>query len=163
MWHYVQNGQAVGPVADAALREQLNSGQLPGSTLIWREGMAQWLPASQCGLAAPIADPSSSQSAPFPGSSALLQGDTTGGLIPYKNPTALTSYYLAVGSLIPCLGLFLGPVAFFLGWRGLAYGKANPIVKGVAHAWVGILLGGFCSLVNIGLILFALFSVTTSR
>jgi hypothetical protein len=68
--------------------------------------------------------------------------DATGGIIPYKNPPALIAYYLAVFSLIPCLGLPLGLAAFVLGIVGLVKRKRQPHVKGSVHAWIGILLGG---------------------
>jgi hypothetical protein len=87
------------------------------------------------------------------------QGDATGGLIPYKNGPALTSYYLAVASLIPCLGLLTGIPAFFLGLKGLKKAKAEPWVRGTAHAWIGVVGGGGMVLLNlIGLILM-LFSI----
>ncbi len=70
------------------------------------------------------------------------QGDATGGIIPYKNPPALTAYYCAVFSLVPILGLMLGIPAIVLGVVGLRKRKANPVIKGAAHAWIGIILGG---------------------
>lgn len=67
------------------------------------------------------------------------EGDATGGLIPYKNPKALISYYLGIGSLL----IFpLGFVSIVLGFMGLADRKRNPVIKGSAHAWIGIVLGG---------------------
>lgn len=75
--------------------------------------------------------------------------NTLGGLIPFKNSAALTSYYLAVFSLIPCLGLFLGIAAFVLGLRGLKFSKEHPEAKGSAHAWTGIILGGLCGFGNL--------------
>ena len=68
-------------------------------------------------------------------------GDATGGLIPYKNSSALIAYYLGVFSIIPCFPL--GLAAFFLGLKGLKYSKDHPETKGSAHAWVGIIAGGF--------------------
>ncbi|MCB1237900.1 MAG: DUF4190 domain-containing protein [Verrucomicrobiae bacterium] len=69
-------------------------------------------------------------------------GDATGGIIPYKNPQALSAYYFSVFSLIPCLGFPLGIVAIVLGILGLKARKRNPQIRGAAHAWVGIVLGG---------------------
>lgn len=83
---------------------------------------------------------------------AQAQGDGTGGLVPYKNPSALTAYYLSVFSLIPCIGLLLGIPAVVLGFRGLKFQKENPHASGVAHAWVGIILGGLTSLTWLALI-----------
>ena len=74
-------------------------------------------------------------------------GDSTGGLIPYKNMPALISYYLGVFSIIPCLGLFLGIAAVVLGIIGIKKRNANPVIKGTAHAWIGIIAGGFFALV----------------
>ncbi len=79
--------------------------------------------------------PSASTASPSGG------GDATGGLIPYKNSSALIAYYLGVFSIIPCFPL--GLAAFFLGLKGLKYYKEHPETKGKAHAWVGIIAGGF--------------------
>ena len=79
-------------------------------------------------------------------------GDATGGVIPYKNPQALTSYYLGVFSLIPLLGFVLGCVAVPLGIIGLRKRKAMPQIRGTAHAWVGIILGGLSVLGHIAVI-----------
>jgi Domain of unknown function (DUF4190) len=70
-------------------------------------------------------------------------GDATGGVIPYKNPKALASYYCGVFGLISCfvlLGLF-GIIPVVLGFMGLSYAKQHPEAKGQAHAIVGIVLG----------------------
>ena len=77
------------------------------------------------------------------------QSDGTGGVVPYKNPQALTGYYLAVGSLIPCLGLPHGIAAFILGLKGLKRVKAEPWVRGTAHAWIAIIGGGGMALLNL--------------
>lgn len=57
------------------------------------------------------------------------------------------AYYCAVFALIPILGLFLGPAALFLGLAGLRYYKQYPVVKGQAHAWIGIIGGAGCCLI----------------
>lgn len=74
-------------------------------------------------------------------------GDSTGGVIPYKNPHALIAYYLGLFSLFPLLGLFLGIAAFILGIIGLKKRKQNPAIKGSVHAWIGIVLGGLFTLI----------------
>jgi hypothetical protein len=72
---------------------------------------------------------------------ARSKGDATGGIIPYKNAKALTSYYTGVFSLIPCLGGILAPIALIFGILGLSHAKKYPESKGTAHAIVGIILG----------------------
>ncbi len=79
-----------------------------------------------CGAPVPVAPP--------------MMDDST-ALIPLKNPLALTAYYCGVFAVIPCLGLLLGPPAFALGIAGLRAYRREPRVHGLAHAWVGIILG----------------------
>ena len=71
-------------------------------------------------------------------------------IIPYKNGRALAAYYLGVFSLIPCVGLLLGPAGLILGILGLRYVKAHPTAKGTGHAIAGIILGGLTTLFNWG-------------
>lgn len=98
---------------------------------------------NRCGasMQPPVAPPVGPQFAP--------PDNTMGGLIPYKNPNALTAYYLAVFSLIPCVGLFLGIAALVLGVKGIKFAKQHPESKGATHAWIGVILGGLCGLANL--------------
>lgn len=75
------------------------------------------------------------------------EGDSTGGVIPYKNPKALLAYYCGVFSLIPCFGIGPGIAGVILGIMGLRYRREHPETKGSAHAWIGIILGGLMTLV----------------
>jgi hypothetical protein len=76
-------------------------------------------------------------------------GDFTGGVIPYKNPKALIAYYLGVFSLIPCVGLLLGPAAIVLGILGLLHVKKHPTNGGTAHALVGLIVGSLVTVLHI--------------
>ena len=75
--------------------------------------------------------------APFP-PNPNSQGDSTGGIIPYKNPKALIAYYLGILSGLPLIGLPIGIAAFVLGIMGLRDRKRNPAIKGSIHAGIGI-------------------------
>jgi hypothetical protein len=46
-WFYGKDGTQHGPVSDHEIGGLLQSGQIDGTTIIWREGMADWLPLSQ--------------------------------------------------------------------------------------------------------------------
>jgi hypothetical protein len=70
-------------------------------------------------------------------------------LIPYKNPKALIAYYLGIFSLIPVIGFFLGCASVPLGVLGLKDKHARPVIRGSAHAWVGIIIGGLSVLVHL--------------
>ncbi len=91
------------------------------------------------------------------------EGDATGGVIPYKNGPALASYYCGVFSLIPCVGIPLGITALVLGILGLKKRRENPQVRGAAHAWIGIILGGGCALANLIVILIFTIAIFASR
>ncbi len=41
-WYYAEGNQQKGPVSEAELDQLFQRGQLLGSTLIWKEGMANW-------------------------------------------------------------------------------------------------------------------------
>lgn len=43
-WYYAREGRQVGPVDEAELRSQIAAGVVRADTLVWREGMAGWLP-----------------------------------------------------------------------------------------------------------------------
>jgi hypothetical protein len=84
-----------------------------------------------------------------------------GGLIPYRNKSALIAYYLGIFSLV--CGILLGLPALILGIKGLGYAKLHPEVKGKTHAWVGIVLGGITSAISIVLLVFYLVYATRGR
>lgn len=83
----------------------------------------------------------------------LPEGDSTGGVIPYKNPKALIAYYCGIFALLPCIGIAPGIAGLVLGIMGLRYRAAHPETKGSVHAWIGIILGGGMSLIWLALFL----------
>src|SRR3954470_14648715 len=46
-WYYLVNGVQTGPVDASALPGLVQSGTITAGTAIWKEGMAQWVPAGQ--------------------------------------------------------------------------------------------------------------------
>lgn len=89
-------------------------------------------------------------------------GDATGGLIPYKNPHALIAYYLGIVALVPLIGMPFGIASIILGISGLKKRKANPVIKGSAHAIIGICGGVFSLLCGGGMILAIIFAMVNS-
>ncbi len=45
-WHYMKNGAQNGPVTVDEVRSLLTSGGLNSDALVWREGLAGWVPAN---------------------------------------------------------------------------------------------------------------------
>lgn len=58
-WYYVKNSQQIGPVDQANLKSLMRSGTVAPTDLVWKEGMADWVPASSVIVVAPSAPPSS--------------------------------------------------------------------------------------------------------
>lgn len=46
-WYAAVNNQQTGPFDDTGLRQQIQSGTVTRETLVWKQGMANWLPAGQ--------------------------------------------------------------------------------------------------------------------
>ena len=83
--------------------------------------------------------------------------------IPYKNPKGLLAYYLGLFSIVPCLGLLLGPAGIILGIMGLRHSKLHPEARGAGHAIAGIVLGTLGSLGNYGVLVLVLIAGALSR
>lgn len=52
MWYYNVNNQPVGPVSDESLLYLYQSGSINTETLVWSEGLANWVKLAQTGLLA---------------------------------------------------------------------------------------------------------------
>ena len=72
--------------------------------------------------------------------------DFVGVMIPTGNKPALISYYVALASLLPVLGIAAGIVAVAFGVKGIRLVRRHPEVRGGLHAWFGVLFGGFFAL-----------------
>lgn len=46
-WYYSDNGQQAGPVSQEEIESRLREGAMGPDNLVWKEGMPEWLPASQ--------------------------------------------------------------------------------------------------------------------
>jgi GYF domain 2 len=142
--HIAVQGEQQGPFDLDTLNQRIANGSIqPVSSLAWYEGRDGWIPLAEVPgviLPAHVSPP------PLPRSSSSASAtdatDATGGIIPYKNPRALTAYYLGIFGLLPFVGILLAIPAVILGILGLSFRRQNPGAKGVVHAWVGIICGG---------------------
>ncbi len=137
------NQKEYGPVPSELLKEWIAQGRANGETLVRSEG-GSWqrlaeLPEFSTTLVAAAPPPTLA----VPSRSSPGAADTLSSIIPYRNVPALVAYYLAVFSVLPCIGVLLGLGALILGVKGLQVARQNPDAKGRVHAWIGILVGGF--------------------
>jgi hypothetical protein len=84
-------------------------------------------------------------------------------IIPFHNGMALTAYYLGVFSIIPGIGLLLGPMAIIFGIVGLRRVRANPQIKGTGHSITGIVIGSLTTLANWAFAAFLVIGVLSTR
>jgi uncharacterized RDD family membrane protein YckC len=72
-WYYVNQGEAAGPISDEELLWQLRTGTILPNALVWRDGMAEWQPASVMApqivpaIPSPPGQPSVAAAPPLPG------------------------------------------------------------------------------------------------
>ncbi len=57
-WYYVEQGKQAGPVSDEQIEGMFQSGNIKSDTLVWHEGMTDWVPYGEAkGLAADAGAP----------------------------------------------------------------------------------------------------------
>jgi len=139
MYHIVgSDNQPHGPINADTLNQWIAQGRANGQTMTRLDGSQEWKPLENY----PEFGAALVHTPPVPGQE---QGDATGGLIPYKNKHALIGYYMAFAGLlvgcIPAVGAPYSIATIWMGVKGLKNVKANPVVKGTAHAWIAIILG----------------------
>lgn len=103
------------------------------------------------------------QPPPYHGAPQDTTGDSTHGVIPYKNPHALIAYYSGIFLLLCCVTpVPLGVIPFVLGIIGLRKRSQNPVIKGSVHAWIGIVLGALSAVGSV-VVAIALIAAAVSK
>lgn len=113
MWYYELNGAQQGPEETAQIQQRLSNGELSSETLVWREGMTDWVALSQVvelkqgSVASPSASAQAGQASPYV-APPQMQGPPGMGMMPQQNGMALTSMILGICSVVFTLGCGLG-------------------------------------------------------
>lgn len=152
-WFYGKDSAQHGPISDLEIRNLIATGQIEGTTMIWREGMAEWLPLSNVpelqstGTTQPIQPPHPHHATLAP----------TSGL-------AIASLICGIcATLFSCLyiGFIFGIPAAICGHLSIKKIKhSNSPIQGKGMAIAGIITGYlsiFISLAMIGFLAFAIF------
>ena len=64
-WYYADNGQQAGPVDETQFQALIQSGRITPETLVWREGMANWLPLREVNPPGALASSPLTEAAPL--------------------------------------------------------------------------------------------------
>jgi uncharacterized membrane protein len=137
-WHYMKNGAQNGPATVDEVRSLLSSGALPGDALVWREGLAGWVPANSLaefsGAAPAAAAPAAAVPPPAPGAVTSEAADVE------KNKIfAILSYLPPFLFLVPLLAARESKFAMYHCNQGLVLTLA-AIALGIANMILGMIL-----------------------
>jgi uncharacterized membrane protein len=109
-WKYSKNGQSCGPVETDELKSLITSGQLPPDTLVWKEGMPNWIAAGTLpeftGLVPAVPPPPTSGAGPMTGfqsSEPPVPGALSDAADIEKNKIFAILAYLSILFLVPLL------------------------------------------------------------
>ncbi len=161
-WYYSKNGTQLGPVPQGELQAKLASGEVSPSDLVWREGQADWLPASQVAelrveSATSYASPpvSLDKDAPYtqPAANPVPQAPQgyPAPVVADPGKKANTAMILgivglALAVLCSCLGLPCSIIAIVFGTQFKKEAETNPALapfvgkakSAVLMGWIGI-------------------------
>lgn len=155
-WYYSKNGAQQGPVTVDELREKIAGGEVLGSDLGWREGMADWLPIAQIeelkggdgGMQAPLAPAPGVQGQPYQGAPGTVAqpGMMPLGPPPIGSGKATASMVLGICGLvfscIACIGLVLGILAVVFGSQVISEAQMRQELQPfVSRAKAGKIMG----------------------
>ena len=168
-WFYSKGGAQEGPFHEAEMRSRITSGQVSKRDLVWREGMAEWLPLAQVAElsaapvtgaeASPYSTPGTSPT-PLPQASAYASVPPTSGLA----IASMVLGILAILSSCAYIGILFGIPAVITGHMAMKSFR-NPLVpkggKGMAIA--GLICGYLGSLISLFFIGFLIYAFNTTN
>ncbi|MBK1854154.1 DUF4339 domain-containing protein [Verrucomicrobiaceae bacterium 5K15] len=152
-WFYGKDNTQHGPVSDLEIRTLISSGEVQPETIIWREGMADWLPLKDVQEFQSVVA-TSADGTPAPGANPYNAPQTYAGQQPDVGtiPTdalAITSLVCGILAVIICyIWAIFGIPAVICGHMSLKKinNSATPIAgKGMAIA------GLICGYIGIGI------------
>ncbi len=140
-WYVGRDGQKSGPYSPDQMRQMAASGQLQPADVVWKKGMADWVPATQVpGLLPPAVAPASG---PARRRAGAPPAPRSGGQPPMPTPAVVSgSAPVAAPQSLPAPGAAAGGSYSF----GAAFSLAN---SAFASKWGGLAL--------LGLVMFGVF------
>ncbi|MFU8893310.1 MAG: GYF domain-containing protein [Luteolibacter sp.] len=123
-WFIHSNGEQTGPYTGEQLVQYAQQGSITAETMVWAEGMPEWLPATQIeGLLPPAPAPAPAPAAPWapPGARRPGTAGAVAATSPYQPPATALATQAPVGGDYPYI----------------------PIKQASFGLWVASFLGGF--------------------
>lgn len=150
-WFYSEGGAQKGPIDDAAFRALVANGTIRPDTLVWHEGMADWLPlsAAEPALAPQVVPP------PPPGAAPAAGAPLPPGTVPNHLVGAILATIFCCWPFgIPAI-VFAARVNGLLA-RGDLAGAQAASKSANTWMWVSIGIGLVLQLINVFLMLVAM-------
>jgi hypothetical protein len=180
-WYYSKNGTQLGPIGTEELQSKLASGEVAPGDLVWKDGMADWLPAGQVAelrAAAPSSPVANVQPAapaePSPYQSPVAVQSPPQAPTMAAMPGAPLSQGFAIASMICgiiavltcCMWCLSGPlaiVAVVLGHIAISKIKTEPAkFGGKGLAKTGLITGYLALLLTLLVTIFSFWAQTLS-
>ena len=152
-WYYGSSAGQHGPVDENELRAMIASGGVGPQTLVWREGMSDWMPLQN------VPDFGIQQPAPYLPQYGGPPGYYPGAPVP-NSGLAIASMVCGIAGYLTCYFVgILGIPAVICGHMALNRINSSPVpVAGRGMAIAGLILGYLGILITVGTILFFVFA-----
>ena len=145
-WNYGFGSESRGPVDDEEMKRLFRDGVIHTETLVWRQGMADWVPLRETDLIAISGAP------PLPPQAASTDMGQDAGmrmLLPVgRSALAIAAGYMGLFAIL----VLPAPFALLLGILAVRDIKKHPEKHGLGRAWFAIIIGGLVTVVT-GLVL----------
>lgn len=134
-WYFGENGQQAGPVGDAEFSALIAAQRITPATVVWREGMREWVTLSQLRA-----------NGGLPGQTVPM---TVGMMNPTTSGLSITSLVLGVAGLVSCF-FILGIPAVVCGHMALNQIASSPVpMVGRGLAIGGLVCGYLTTLITL--------------
>ena len=176
-WFYGKDNAQHGPVSDLEIRNLISTAQITQDTIIWREGMTDWIPMKD------VPDFQTAQVTNQIANQGTVAQGTPGAATPYASPqtypgqapyaAAIPTDGLAIASLVcgilaivcSCMyiGVIFGIPAAICGHMSLKKINTSLVpIQGKGMAIAGLVTGYIGSLFSICMIVFVIFAVASN-
>ena len=157
-WFYGKDGTQHGPVSELEISTLISSGQIDATSILWREGMSDWLPVNQI----PEFQSTSSAASTISGTNPYNTPHTyAAGQAPYAITIPTDGFSIAslicgvLAILASCMyiGVIFGIPAVICGHMSLKKIKHSPTpIQGKGMAIAGLVTGYIGSVISIAMI-----------
>ncbi len=155
-WYFENKGQQNGPISKADLQAKISAGELGADALIWKDGMADWLPVAQVSEFSVAGSGGQSHYAP-PTSNPVNMN--TGNSLPAVPPTsglAIACLVCGILAIVACyIHALFGIPAVICGHMSMKqFRDPNRPMSGKGMAIAGLICGYIGILIQVVILVF---------